>query len=123
MTTVAPGAFCNGRPNIAATVLSKSASGDTETLSVQFTNSGVGNAQTVEIRQISFRTLLGTGSVILNGSLPDELGSIDAGASKTVVLKLSVPPSAKEFSITEQGTLQDVSGKSYAFSVGQAVFP
>ncbi len=124
MTTIESGATCNGRPTLTGSVVGNSLAGTADTVVLQFTNSGIGNAQNISLGQIDFRTIAGTGNVTLSSpSLPIGLGSLAAGASTSVTLTLNVPSTVKEFSMTEQGTLRDVSGKSYAFSVGQAVFP
>ncbi len=124
MTIVAAGASCNGRPRLSGTIVETSLNATAKTVTLQLTNSGVGGAQKVNISQIGFRTLIGTGNVTLSGlSLPDSLGSLAAGASITVTLTLNVPPTVKEFSMTEQGNLQDINANVYGFSIGQAVFP
>ncbi len=124
ITTIASGASCNGRPAVIGSILSKSLTSTTETVTVQLTNSGVGNAPAVNVNQLSFRTLAGTGIVSsISPEAPIHLGSLPAGASTKAQITLNVPSTVKEFSITEQGNLQDVSGNTYAFSIGQIVFP
>lgn len=123
-TTVVAGASCNGRPTLTGSIASKSRTATTEVVTLQFTNNGVGNAQSTSLNQIIFRTLAGSGTVKLAyPAVPIQLGSVAAGASTTSTVTLDVPSTVKEFSIMEQGTLKDVSGNTYAFSIGQAIFP
>lgn len=123
-TTIAAGSSCNGRPTLAAAVISKSLNASMESISLQFTNSGLGNAPNATLNRIAFRTLSGSGVVTLaNPAVPIQLGSLAAGESMTITLTLNLPFTVKEFSMTETGSLQDLTGNTYAFSIGQAVFP
>jgi hypothetical protein len=123
-TSVPVGASCNGRPTIAGSVASNSVSGTTETLTLQLTDNGVGNAQNINITSVSLRTLVGTGSVTLSSpGTPLSVGSLAAGASVTETLTLNAPATVKEYSITEAGTVQDLAGNTYSFSIAQAVIP
>jgi len=123
-TAVTAGASCNGRPTIAGSVSSNSLSGTTESLTLHFTNNGVGNAQNIKITSVSLRTLVGTGSVTLSSpSTPISVGSLAAGASVTETFTLNAPATVKEYSITEAGTVQDLAGNTYSFSMAEAVIP
>ena len=123
-TIVTPGATCDGRPSIVASISSNTLAGTTETLGLQVTNNGVGNAPSASLNQITFRTLAGTGLVTLaSPAVPVSLGSLPAGASTIITLKLNAPSTVKEFSMTETGNLLDLAGNQYSFSIGQAVFP
>jgi hypothetical protein len=123
-TSVSTGASCNGKPTIAASVASNSLSGTTETLALQLTNNGNGNAQNIKITSVSFRTLIGTGSVTLSSpAAPISVGGLVAGASTTKTLTLNAPATVKEYSITEAGTVQDAAGNTYSFSIAEAVIP
>jgi len=123
-TSVPAGASCNGRPTVAGSVAGNSLSGTTETLTLQLTNNGVGNAQNIKITSVSLRTLVGTGSVTLSSpATPISVGSLAAGASVTETLTLNAPATVKEFSITEAGTVQDLAGNTYSFSIAEAVIP
>jgi von Willebrand factor A domain-containing protein 7 len=51
------------------------------------------------------------------------VGDLDVGQSVTVTINLTVPSTVTRFSITETGTLQNVGGANYSFSIGQAVIP
>jgi hypothetical protein len=124
ITTVGATASCNGQPSLSGAVASKSAMGTTMTVALQLTNTGAGNAQTLKVNQITFRTLSGTGAVTLAGpTLPITVGSLAAGGSTPVTLTLNVPSTIKQFSITETGTLQDVAAKTYSFSIAQVIIP
>ncbi|HEY3825270.1 MAG TPA: SBBP repeat-containing protein [Bryobacteraceae bacterium] len=123
-TAVPAGASCNGRPTIAGAVSSNTLSGTTETFALQFTNNGVGNAQNIKITSVSLRTLVGTGSVTLSSpAAPISVGSLAAGASTTETLTLNAPATVKEYSITEAGTVQDLAGNTYSFSISEAMIP
>jgi hypothetical protein len=123
-TSVPVGASCNGAPSIAGSVASNSLSGTAETLTLQLTNNGVGNAQNIKINSVSARTLSGTGSVTLSSpATPIIVGALAAGASVTETLTLNAPATVKEFSITEAGTVQDAAGNTYSFSIAQAIIP
>ncbi|MGA8028717.1 MAG: NHL repeat-containing protein [Bryobacteraceae bacterium] len=123
-TTVAANASCNGRPTLAGIISSKSLMGTAETLTLQLTNNGVGDAPSATINQISFRTLAGSGTVTLSSpTLPIPLGKLAAGASTNATLTVNLPATVTKFSMTEGGTLQDVLGNTYSFSIGQVVFP
>ena len=123
-TTVPGGASCNGRPTIAGAVAGNSLSGTTETLTLQLTDNGDGNAQNINITSVSLRTLVGAGSVTLSSpAAPIGVGSLAAGASVTETLTLNAPATVREYSITEAGTVQDASGNTYSFSIAQAVIP
>jgi len=117
-----------GSPRLAGAVVGKGrdASGN-YFVDLRMTDTGTGNARSVQINQLAFRTLSGTGTVSLNatlsGALPLAVGSIDAGASETVRLYLNLPPTVTRFSITETGSLQDVAGASFSYSQAQAVIP
>jgi hypothetical protein len=117
-----------GTPRLAATIVGKgrNASG-VFYVDVQLTDTGTGNARSVKINQLAFRTLSGMGTVTYNaalsGSLPLALGSLDVGANTIVRLYLNVPSTVTRFSITETGTLQDVAGTSFGYSLAQSVIP
>ena len=51
------------------------------------------------------------------------MGSLDVGATSVVRLYLNVPATVTRFSITENGTLQDVAGTSFSYSLAQSVIP
>jgi hypothetical protein len=117
-----------GTPRLNGTVAGKGRDGSgTFYADVQITNNGTGNARAVRINQLPLRTLSGTGAVTYNaalsGALPLTLGSLDVGASTTVRLYFTVPPTVMRFSMTESGTLQDVAGTSYAYSQAQSLMP
>jgi hypothetical protein len=123
-TTVSAAASCNGQPSLSAAVSNKATVGTTATVTLQLTNTGVGDAQAVKVNQVTFRTLSGTGAVTLAGpSLPITVASLAAGGSTPVTLTLNVPSTVKQFSITETGTLQDVAAKTYSFSIAQVIIP
>lgn len=105
-------------------MLSSSQSGTTVTVNLQFTNAGLTAAQAVNINQIAFRTLSGSGTVTLAGpTLPAALGPLAAGATMTATLTLNVPTTVTRFSLTESGNLLDAASNSYSYSIAQTVIP
>ena len=94
---------------------------------LQLTDTGTGNARNIGVNQLLPRTLSGSGTVSYNTSLspalPLALGSLDVGASTTVRFYFNVPSTVTKFSLTENGTVQDVAGTQFNFSIGQAVIP
>jgi hypothetical protein len=123
-TTEVSGTTVCGRPTLLGHVVSQVLVGNTLTASIQLTNNGSVPAQNVVVGQLGLRTLGGTGTVtIASPSFPVPVGSLAAGASTTVNLTLTVPSTVTKFSISENGTLQDSSGSTYNFSIGQVVTP
>ena len=123
-TVVSQSSACSGSPSLSGTVSNKSSVGTTLTLTLQFTNNGPGNALNALIDQIAFRTLGGSGTVSVIGSqLPLNLGDLSVGQSTPLTLTLSVPSTVTRFSITENGSLQDLLGNAYKFSIAQLVTP
>ena len=96
-------------------------------IDLKLTNTGTGHARNLLVNQISLRTLLGSGLVTHNATLspafPNALGNLNVGASTTMRLYLDVPSTVKRFSLTENGTAQNVAGTGFTYSVGQAVIP
>jgi hypothetical protein len=93
---------------------------------VQFSNTGVGNAQQLTLTAVAFRTLTGSGTVTYNTQLsppiPELIGSsVSAGTSVTVRYFLNVPSTVTRFSISESGTFGTSSGQSLSFAAAQAV--
>jgi hypothetical protein len=88
------------------------------------TNTGFTAAKAVNINQITFRTLSGSGAVTLaSPTVPAAEGPLAIGASTTVSLNLNVPATVTRFSITEGGNLTDASGNNYNYSLAQTVMP
>jgi hypothetical protein len=77
-------------------------------VSVTFHNNGTMDIQSVQINNVSVRTLG---------------GSVKPGASVIVNLHIAVPPGVKKLIVTEEGTADDGRLEPYRFSFGQAVFP
>ncbi|HBI24369.1 MAG TPA: hypothetical protein DDX84_09275, partial [Nitrospiraceae bacterium] len=96
-------------------------------VNLQLTNTGKGIGRNIKIKQVVPRTLSGTGTVTYNTTLspglPHTIGDLDVGASTTVGLYLNVPSMVTKFSITENGTVQDIVGTTLNYSTGQAVVP
>jgi hypothetical protein len=99
-------------------------SGTTVTATLTLTNIGFTAAQAVNINQITFRTLSGSGTVALASPvLPAAEGPLAIGASMTVPVTLNVPATVTRFSMTESGTIQDGAGNTYNYSMAQTVIP
>ena len=108
-----------GEPSLSGKIVDS-----TGTLSLTLTNTGTGEATNMWINAITMRTLGGSGSVILTAPmLPFPVVNLAAGLSTTVPLSLTIPSTVTKFSITEAGTVQDLSGNTFSFSIGQVVFP
>lgn len=90
-------------------------------------NGGQGPARAARLTGVALRTLSGTGTVTLDTArspaLPLALPDLAAGASHTVRLYFNVPAGVKRFSVTENGELSDIFGRSYKFSINQSVIP
>jgi type VI secretion system Hcp family effector len=117
-----------GLPRIAGVVASKGwASPGVLYLDVAFTNSGTGHARNLVLKTVVPRTLMGTGAVtyntLLSPPLPFTVGNLNVGASTTVRFHLNVPATVNRFSVTEGGSVQNVRGAAFNFSIGQAVIP
>lgn len=112
-----------GRPSLAGRILSSSLSGTTLTVNLQLTDTGAGDARNIQIGDFRLRVLTGTGTVSYLGALPVSVGDVLIGNATTLTLTFSVPSSITKFVLTEDGTLQDVPGNTYNFSIGQVVFP
>jgi beta-lactam-binding protein with PASTA domain len=96
-------------------------------VNVVLTNTGTGNAQNLQIKTLTLRTLSGTGTVIYNTTLspalPLTLGNLSVGASVTTTIYLNVPSTVARISITEGGPVQDVAGGNYNYSTAEGVVP
>ncbi len=117
-----------GSVRLAAAVVGKGRDGSGNYyLDVQFSNTGTGIARALKITQFVPRALTGTGTVsynaALSGALPLTVGSLDAGTNATVRIYIGLPATVTRLSVTETGTLQDVTGASFSYSMAQAVVP
>jgi uncharacterized repeat protein (TIGR01451 family) len=114
-----------GEPQITAKTIGSGTSNGNFYEDVQIVNTGTGVARSLTISSITFKTLLGTGSVTLNTALspglPDNLGSLNVGGSVTVRLYINVPVGVTRFTMSETGTVGDVTGKTFAYSSAQAI--
>jgi len=117
-----------GTPRIAGTLVARGSDAlGNRYFEVRLTNTGTGHARNLKISQLLLRTLSGSGIVTylpaLSGALPLAIGSLDVSASTTVRLYLSVPSTVTRFSITETGTVNNVTGTLYSYSTAQSVIP
>ncbi|MGA2810464.1 MAG: PASTA domain-containing protein [Candidatus Acidiferrum sp.] len=96
-------------------------------VNVVLTNTGTGNAQNLQIKTLTIRTLSGTGTVTYNTTvspaLPLALGNLGVGGSTTNKIYLNVPSTVTRISITESGPVQDLAGNDYDYSTAEGVVP
>ena len=113
-----------GAPSLSGQVSNVVQSGTTVTLNLQLTNTGFTAAQAVNMNQITFRTLSGSGTVTLASPvLPAGEGQLGIGSSTTMAITLNVPTTVTRFSMTEGGNLKDAGGNTYNYSMAQTVIP
>jgi hypothetical protein len=114
-----------GEPAVAVSIADQGTTAGNFYLDLTVKNSGPGNATSVNLDQLTFRVLGGSGTVTYNTSLtqplPISVGSLGAGASVTVRIYLNVGVSVTRFSITENGNLLDSSGSLLTYSSTQLV--
>ena len=60
-------------------------------------------------------------STTLSPALPLAIGNLNVGNAVTTKVYLNVPSTATRISITENGTVQDVTGTKYTYSTAEAV--
>jgi hypothetical protein len=113
-----------GPPSLSGQLSNVTPSGTTVTATLTLTNTGFTAAQAININQITFRTLSGSGTVTLaSPALSAAEGPLDIGASTAVPLTLNVPTTVARFSMTESGNLLDGLGNNYNYSMAQTVIP
>jgi hypothetical protein len=113
-----------GPPSLSGQLSSVVQSGTTVTATLTLANTGFTAAQAVNINQMAFRTLSGSGTVTLaSPELPAPEGPLGIGASVTVPVTLNVPATVTRFSMTESGVIQDGAGNTYNYSMAQTVIP
>jgi hypothetical protein len=114
-----------GRPRLSARVtgVTTPAAGVRE-VTIELTNTGNGHARDVRLVQTLLKTLSGAGTVtVASPPAPAVIGSLDAGASASVTLRVNVPATVTRFSITENGLLKDVRGTYFTISFAQSITP
>lgn len=122
VTVTAPPA---GTPRITGAIAAKGrdASGN-YFVEVRLTNIGTASASAVRITSLTFGTLNGAGAVTLQSpAAPINAGNVAPGQSATVRVLLTVPATVLRFVVRENGALQDPSGATLNFSLGQTVIP
>ena len=115
-----------GTPSLVATIVGQgSDSVGSVWIDLRLTNGGSGHARNVRFTSVQVQRLAGIGSVSFDtarsGTLPLQLGSIDAGATRTMRLYLNVPATVARFRITVGITLENVIGSTSSQSFAQAV--
>lgn len=90
---------------------------------IELTNSGGVAATDVAITNLVPRSLSGSGTVsLIDVTLPIQVGTIGAGATKTINVVLSVPATVRRISLTHQGALKDSNGTALNFSAAVSAF-
>jgi uncharacterized repeat protein (TIGR03803 family) len=113
-----------GKPSLSGRITDQSLAGNTLTLTLVLTNTGTGEAKNIWINAVALRNLGSSGIITLTApALPLPVGDLAVGASAAVPLSFTVPSTVTKFSITENGTVQDPSGSTLHYSIGQVVFP
>lgn len=113
-----------GQPRLYGQIVAKGSSVQGYYVDLRLSNTGTGNARNLQVNQIAFRTLSGTGTVsLLSAAPPLVVGSLDVGAATTLRLYLNVPSTVTRFGITETGSVQDVIGTNYSYSIAQSLYP
>lgn len=89
------------------------------------TNNGTQEIQSIQIDDVSLRTLAGSGQAVLaDPLLPIKLGSLAPGNSATLNVIITVPPGVQKLAVTGQGTASHGEVEPPAqFSFGQTVSP
>jgi hypothetical protein len=90
---------------------------------VQVTNTGTGNGRELTISQISPRPLSGTGAINNVSQLPISIGSLDVGITVKTRMYVQIPSTVTRVGLTEGGTIKDVAGTQYSFSMSQSFVP
>jgi uncharacterized repeat protein (TIGR01451 family) len=126
--TVTVNPLQTGPPRLYGRVLAKGRDASNNFyVDVEFSNTGTGIANNVQISSVTLRTLSGTGTVTVNtaltGALPYSMGALNVGDKVVKRIYLNLPSTVTRFSITEGGTLQDAAGTSSNFSLAQSVIP
>ena len=123
-TTIAKTASCGGPPSLSSAATVQSYASGVLTLGVQITNNGGETASNIMITTVTPRVLAGAGKVSLTGPVPPiSIGDLASGASTMVTLVLSVPASVSQIAVAEAGSLQDLQGKTYGFTLGEEAVP
>jgi hypothetical protein len=89
-----------------------------------FHNNGTVDIQSIQVDNISLRTLAGAGQAVLGDPLlPIQTGIIKPGDSVIVTLQITVPPGITKLAVDEEGTADTGQLNPLRFSFGQVVFP
>jgi hypothetical protein len=109
-----------GEPMISITALDQGTLPGAFYVDLQVMNTGTGTAVNVNVTQLTFGSV--TYNTTMSPPLPIVIGSLSAGGSTSIRLFLNFPPSVSRFSIAEDGTLQDSTGKALNFAAAQSFF-
>lgn len=87
-------------------------------------NSGTLEIHSIQVDNVSLRTLAGSGEAVLaNPLLPIKRGSLPPGNSAALNLIITVPPGIQKLAVTEEVTVSNGVAPPSHFSFGQVVFP
>jgi hypothetical protein len=91
---------------------------------LQLSSDGPADARNLKLTSLKLHTVSGTGTVTLIGpTTPLVGGYLPAGGVKVVRVDVGVPAGVTQFSMTENFTLQNGTGKIYNYSQVQVVTP
>jgi hypothetical protein len=89
-----------------------------------FLNNGSVELKSMQINNISLRTLAGAGqAVLLSPALPIQTDGIKPGNSVTTTLRISVPPGILKLEIGEEGSADNGRLDGFKFSFGHVIYP
>jgi hypothetical protein len=89
-----------------------------------FLNNGSVELKSMQINNISLRTLAGSGqAVLLSPALPIQTDGIKPGNSVTTTLRISVPPGILKLEIGEEGSADNGRLDGFKFSFGHVIYP
>jgi hypothetical protein len=90
-------------------------------IDVRYMNTGGDTTTATAINAVSFKAVVGKGSVTGSTSLPVSLGTLAPGQSVVVRYVVRIAPAVSRVSVTASGTMRTVAGSTLRFSSGQAV--
>jgi hypothetical protein len=112
-----------GVPKLSGMVVAQGTDSTGYFVDVQITNTGTGNGRELTISQISARPLSGTGAINNVSKLPISIGNLDVGITVKTRMYIQIPSTVTRVGLTEGGTIKDVAGTQYSFSMSQSFVP
>jgi hypothetical protein len=113
-----------GKPVVTATVTRATLAGGVLTVTLQLKNTGSETARNLIIQTITTNGIQGGGTLTLTAPmLPKNLGDLGKNMTTTVMVKFNVTGNVTSFTMKETGTVQDIVGWPYPFTLSQKVTP